>query len=53
VNPNARVYAPESDTAELCHWFALCPNLANGLRDAGPLGMLPICQRCDDKMSDS
>lgn len=33
-----------------CMWFALCDNPANGLRDAGPLGPVPICQRCDDKM---
>lgn len=47
---DARVYAPGSDVPEGCHWFALCDNVANGLRDAGPLGLVPICKRCDDKM---
>jgi hypothetical protein len=51
---HARVYAenvPElADQEAPCMWFALCDNPANGLRDAGPLGMIPICKRCDDKM---
>jgi hypothetical protein len=33
-----------------CQWFAPCTNPANGLCDAGPLGQVPICQRCDDRM---
>jgi hypothetical protein len=48
---NPRVYtenAPELDPQ--CQWFALCTNPANGLCDAGPLGQVPICQRCDDRM---
>lgn len=51
---NARVYATidgkEAPLPEGCHWFAKCDNFANGLRDAGPLGMIPICKRCDDKL---
>jgi hypothetical protein len=31
-------------------WFARCENPANGLCDAGPLGVIPICQRLDDKV---
>lgn len=34
----------------VCHWFAKCPNPANGLRDHPVLGDVPICQRCDDKI---
>lgn len=47
---DARVYAPDCDDPAPCMWFALCENDANGLRDAGPLGSVPICQRCDDKV---
>jgi hypothetical protein len=51
----ARVYPTFADGTEgtepaVCHWFALCDNPANGLRDGGPLGAVPICKRCDDKM---
>jgi hypothetical protein len=52
LDHNARVYARDySDDPAQCMWFALCDNVANGLRDAGPLGMVPICKRCDDKMN--
>lgn len=45
-----RVYAEGVEAAAPCMWFALCDNDANGLRDAGPLGAVPICKRCDDKV---
>lgn len=55
---NNRVFATDPDTgAELsdkpavCMWFARCTNPANGVRDAGPVGIIPICQRCDDRVA--
>jgi hypothetical protein len=48
---NARVYRDDSAIQwATCQWIALCTNPANGLRDAGPLGRVPICQQSDDKM---
>lgn len=52
LKPEARVYAEnEADNAkpEPCQWFALCSNPANGLRDGGPRGQVPICCSCDKK----
>lgn len=51
LDPGNRVYVQgfAGDPTEyeaLCHWFARCVNLANGVADAGPLGHLPICKRC-------
>lgn len=46
-----RVYAEGLSHHETsCHWFAKCPNPANGLRDHPILGQVPICQRCDDRV---
>lgn len=52
---DARVFATFADGSEdtdpaPCMWFAMCDNLANGTRYGGPLGEVPICKRCDDKM---
>lgn len=56
LDPRARVYGENCD-GEInggmpvpCMWFAKCTNEANGLRDGGPLGDIPICCRCDDRM---
>lgn len=53
LDPDDRVYANASGTGEpvACQWFARCSNPANGLRDAGPLGQVPICCRCDNKVT--
>ncbi len=45
IDPNGVVTAPDGTVAP-CMWFAHCDNQANGIRDAGPLGVLPICHRC-------
>lgn len=52
LNINDRVYAEfvYGNQEIPCQWFAKCANPANGLRDGGPLGPVPICKRCDDKM---
>lgn len=34
-----------------CMWFALCENEAVTTRHGGPTGDVPICKRCDEKMS--
>lgn len=34
-----------------CSWFALCTNTATKLRSQPVLGDVPICDRCDDKVS--
>jgi len=33
-----------------CHLFALCDRQAEVLHDNGPLGTLPGCKRCADKL---
>lgn len=33
-----------------CEVFLLCDNEATTTYDAGPLGEVPACQRCADKM---
>lgn len=54
LDPAARVYPPghHGDDAyqAVCRWFAICANPANGVADAGPLGHLPICRRCADRV---
>jgi len=45
---NTRVYRRDANgngvpDTQYCLWSALCNKPANGLRDAGPLGMVPIC----------
>lgn len=35
----------------LCEWFAKCRNFATGFRPHPILGKVPICRRCDDKVS--
>jgi hypothetical protein len=32
---------------QLCEWFALCRNTAEGVRPHPVLGEVPICKRCD------
>lgn len=34
-----------------CEWFALCLNQATGYLNAGPLGDVPICDRCSAKVA--
>lgn len=51
---NSRVYQAghedDPDYEASCAWFALCPNPANGLADGGPLGEVPICKSCAEKV---
>jgi hypothetical protein len=35
-----------------CAWFHLCENEATHLHDAGPLGQVPICDRCEAKVTE-
>ena len=34
-----------------CQYFALCTNPATTTINAGPLGDVPACQQCADKMA--
>jgi hypothetical protein len=34
-----------------CQWFALCPNEAVTMRPHPILGEVPICERCDERIS--
>jgi hypothetical protein len=51
---STRVYFPghdgDPDHEADCMWFALCDRPANGVGDAGPLGHLPICRRCAERV---
>jgi hypothetical protein len=40
----------EGNIVPLCHWFALCPNVATGVERHPILGFVPICERCADKL---
>lgn len=40
-----------SKTTEKCEVFYLCTNPAETTYNAGPLGMVPACNRCADKMN--
>lgn len=50
LDPDTRVYPPshhgDPKFEALCMWFAKCDRPANGVADGGPLGHLPICDRC-------
>ena len=39
-----------SKTTEKCQVFYLCTNPAETTYDAGPVGVVPACKRCADKM---
>lgn len=41
---------PDNETPQ-CQWFALCPNDATTTRHHPILGDVPICDRCDDKVT--
>ena len=32
----------------MCKWWANCSNPATHERRAGPIGMVPICDRCEE-----
>lgn len=36
----------------VCQWFATCENTATTTRTHGVFGPMPICERCNEKMSD-
>lgn len=43
--PSGNPVKPEG----MCQWYAACENRATHTRDAGPLGKVPICDRCAAK----
>lgn len=43
-------YLDEAIEKVACQWFALCENAAADVRDGGPLGQVPICTRCSEKV---
>lgn len=54
LDPDNRVYPPghhgEPGFEATCAWFAKCANPANGVADCRPLGHIPVCKRCADKV---
>mgnify|MGYP005792683573 CR=1 FL=1 len=40
-----------SKTKETCKVFYLCDNPATTTYNAGPVGVVPSCKRCADKMN--
>lgn len=55
LDPRDRVYPQghEDDPAyeQVCQWFAKCARPANGLRPHPVYEQVPICARCDDKLT--
>lgn len=39
------------DEIQLCEWFVLCDHEATGTRPHPILGDVPICDRCEEKVS--
>jgi hypothetical protein len=46
------IFLAGTDTPVFCHLFAGCDELATVMHDAGPLGMVPGCDRCHNTLSD-